>query len=103
MTRFKLNPDDNINISGTHKTFLVSAEYKMSQPGINNFQKSEAPLTAIELIGGRVELALPVSQRQLLTIADTASSEKECETIKGLCADDTFRSSVLDVSEISLL
>jgi len=80
MTRFKLSPDDTISISGTHKSFL----------------KSKVTLTAIELIGARVELAMPVSQRQLLRIADTASSKEEQDTIMSLSADDKFRSIVLE-------
>jgi cytochrome P450/NADPH-cytochrome P450 reductase len=50
----------------------------------------------IELLGARVELGTPVSQRQLEAIAKCATVEEEGKHLHQLCSDKSFKSQVLD-------
>lgn len=95
--KFKLHIDDAVSISGTSKSFLVSSDLN-AKAIISNLTKSGkdgAPITVAELLGTRVELGTPVSQRQLETIAKTASDANERKAIEELASDRKYKEEVL--------
>jgi cytochrome P450/NADPH-cytochrome P450 reductase len=79
-SKFRLHLDDIVNVAGTNKAFLLG----------------NGPSTLTELLGTRVELGTPVSQRQLQTIASTATSEGERKDLETLSSSaETFKAEVL--------
>ncbi|KAJ9134022.1 hypothetical protein NKR23_g10415 [Pleurostoma richardsiae] len=88
MNRFGLHPDDALTVTGTNKEYLSA---------------TDGHITALELIGARVELATPISQRQVATLAKKLPISEE---LAALAADDKlYRSEILDkrVSVLDLL
>ncbi|KAI7783172.1 cytochrome P450 [Diaporthe eres] len=89
MNRFGLHPDDLLAVTGTSKEYLTG------------FQDEH--MAAYELIGTRVELATPASQRQVATLAAKLPTS---EGLKTLVSDiSAYRSDVLEkrVSVLDLL
>jgi cytochrome P450/NADPH-cytochrome P450 reductase len=87
--RFGLYPDDNIVISGTNKAFI----------------SSDTPLSVFDLLGTRVELGTPISQKQLKALAEFTPEETR-KKVTALAEEETYKSevilkrfSVLDVLE----
>ncbi|PSR76254.1 cytochrome P450 [Coniella lustricola] len=80
MNRFGLHADDLLEVSGTNKEFLRGYDH--------------SHITALELIGARVELATPASQRQVAMLAEKVPSN---EKLKALAQDETtYREVVLE-------
>ncbi|KAF3036352.1 hypothetical protein E8E12_008017 [Didymella heteroderae] len=89
LKRFDLSPDDDISITNTSKTFLLS----------------EGPISVFDLLMTRVELGTPVSQKQLQALAE-AIPENRRESLVSLLGKEAYeknilpkRYSVLDVLE----
>lgn len=80
LSRFGLHPDDLITVSGTTKEHLKS--------------ESGGPISVFELIGTRVELANPASQRQVAHLA-SLSSGLEADKLRVLASDEEYPTSVL--------
>ncbi|VBB72550.1 Putative bifunctional cytchrome P450 E-class, group I:NADPH-P450 reductase [Podospora comata] len=80
LSRFDLHPDDLVTVSGTTKEHLKS--------------ESGGPISVFELIGTRVELANPASQRQVAHLA-SLSSGLEADKLRVLASDEEYPTSVL--------
>jgi cytochrome P450/NADPH-cytochrome P450 reductase len=80
LQRFHLHPDDGIKVSDTSKSYLVG----------------EGPAPAVELLGARVELSTPISQRKLTAFAKTASSVEDLRELERLSTHAVFKSEVLE-------
>ncbi|KAK0729220.1 cytochrome P450 [Apiosordaria backusii] len=80
LNRFGLHPDDLITVTGTTKEHLKS--------------ESGGPISVFELIGTRVELANPASQRQVAHLA-SLSSGLDAENLQALASDEEYPTSVL--------
>jgi cytochrome P450 / NADPH-cytochrome P450 reductase len=104
LNRFELHPDDQIQISGTNKEFLtvcfvlilVSNNSKFILLTVANDIQSghNGPITVYELIGTRVELATPASQRQVAFLASLATGG-DAEKLKALAGDDQYKKEIL--------
>lgn len=89
LKRFNLSPDDNISIAGTSKGFL----------------STDAPISVYDVLSTRVELATPISQKQIQALVLALPAEKGAKLAE-LGADDTYtkevirkRLSILDLLE----
>ncbi|KAK4205361.1 cytochrome P450 [Triangularia verruculosa] len=80
LNRFGLHPDDLVTVSGTTKEHLKS--------------ESGGPISVFELIGTRVELANPASQRQVAHLA-SLSSGPDADKLLALASDESYATSVL--------
>lgn len=111
MNRFGLHPDDLLAITGTskeHLTGFVSTRVFCPNQVSRIFAHKEQTqqdehMTAYELIGTRVELATPASQRQVAALAAKLPNSEELKT---LASDDSaYRSGILEkrVSVLDLL
>ncbi|RYO30510.1 Bifunctional cytochrome P450/NADPH--P450 reductase [Alternaria arborescens] len=78
MKRFDLSPDDNIHITGTNKTFIMT----------------EAPISIFDLLMTRVELGTPISQKQLQTLAEATPENKRARLLD-LANDETYKKEVI--------
>ncbi|KAI1340809.1 cytochrome P450 [Xylariaceae sp. FL0016] len=78
--RFGLNMDDLVTVKGTNKEFLTS----------------RGPLTAIDILGTRVELGTPVSKRQVEAIAKTADGNEQNELLSVASSDHTYKKEILE-------
>ncbi|KAK2610525.1 hypothetical protein N8I77_003948 [Diaporthe amygdali] len=89
MNRFGLHLDDLLTVTGTSKEYLTG------------FQDEH--ITAYELIGTRVELATPASQRQVAALAAKLPASEELKTLSSDAS--AYRSEVLEkrVSVLDLL
>jgi cytochrome P450/NADPH-cytochrome P450 reductase len=95
LSRFQLHADDILSITGTNKSFLVMLSLHICAFPSNIQQSGSGPMTITELIGARVELGTPVSQRQLQAVARTAAGEEERKQLEQLCTEDSFKSEIL--------
>lgn len=77
--RFGLKPDDKVSIAGTRKTFLSTA----------------VPVAVVELLGTRVELNTPITQKQITRLAATTSDAQQKASLERLAQDDVYKNGVL--------
>lgn len=77
--RFGVSVDDSIEIQGTNKRHL----------------RMGGPISLTELLGIRVELNNPVTQRQLSKLATFATDSKEKTSLEDLAKDETYKKGVL--------
>lgn len=77
--RFGLKPEDKVAITGTRKAFLSTS----------------TPISVIELLGTRVELSTPITQRQVTKLAATARDPREKESLERLAQDELYNKEVL--------
>lgn len=77
--RFGLKPEDKVAIAGTRKAYLSTS----------------IPIAVIELLGTRVELNTPITQRQLAKLAAATRDAKEKESLERLAQDEVYNKEVL--------
>lgn len=77
--RFGLKPEDKVAITGTRKAFLSTS----------------TPVSVIELLGTRVELNTPITQRQLSKLAAVTRDAGEKASIERLSENDMYSKEVL--------
>jgi len=78
MKRFDLAPDDNILITGTNKSFIAT----------------ESPISIFDLLMTRVELSTPISQKQLLKLAEATPEDKRGKLLE-LATDQVYKKDVI--------
>ncbi|CAF1436399.1 unnamed protein product, partial [Adineta ricciae] len=90
LKRFNLSSDTHVKIASSTSTFFPT-----------NY-----PISAFDILSGYVELAQPISKRQIETLADVCHNEKEQITLRNLAGDSyeneilEKRVSVLDILEL---
>lgn len=87
LSRFELQGDDLLTLSGTKKAFLIS----------------QSTQSIFEFLATRVELNVPVTQRQIAVFTEYSSSEKEKGGLQRFVSDDTLYQSTILAKRYSIL
>ncbi|KAL8822904.1 MAG: hypothetical protein Q9191_006369, partial [Dirinaria sp. TL-2023a] len=87
LSRFELHGDDLLTLSGTRKSFLMS----------------ESPQSIFDLLATRVELNVPVTQRQIAIFTEYTGSEKEKGDLQRFISDEALYQSTILAKRYSIL